>query len=120
MEEEYQRRSQDKEKKTKVKDEKKGEKEEKNSNVSEGKKSSVGDNFDVIEIPFIEYEKEDFLKVNNAFACTLLDVDLKFNPRLKNMILGSFEKYKKEIDTFLMRLKLMRKDSQDEVEDKHD
>ena len=119
MEEEYQR-SQYKEKEIEFKDEKQGETQEQASNVSEGKNSSVGDNFDDIDIPFIEDEKEYLLKANNAFSCTLLDVDLKFNPRHKNTILGSFEKYKKEIDTFLMRLKLKRKDLQDEVEDKND
>ena len=57
------------------------------------------------------------LRVNNAFACTLLDVDLKFNPRLKKKSLGSFEKYKKETETLLMRLKLKNKYLQDEMED---
>ena len=60
------------------------------------------------------------LRVKNAFACTLLDVDLKFNPRLKKKILGSFEKYKKETETLLMRLKLKNKDLQDELEDQND
>ena len=60
------------------------------------------------------------LRVNNTFARTLLDVDLKFNPRLKKKILGSFEKYKKETETLLMRLKLKNKDLQDELEDQND
>ena len=52
LEEEYQRRSQEKEKEIEVKDENKGEKEEQASNLSEDKKSSIGDNSDDIEIPF--------------------------------------------------------------------
>ena len=72
---EYQSRSQYKEKETEVKDEKQGEKDEQASNASEGKKYYVGYNYDDIEIPFREDEKEDLLKVNNAFGCTLLDVD---------------------------------------------
>ena len=58
MEEEYQRRSQDKEKETEVKDEKQGEKAEQASNVSKGKNSYVGDNSDDIEVPFMENEKK--------------------------------------------------------------
>ena len=95
-------------------------KEEQVSNVSKGKNSFVGDNSDDIEVPFTKYEKEDLLRVNNAFARTLLNVDLKFNPRLKQKILGSFEKYKKETETLLMRLKLKNKDLQDELEDQND
>ena len=60
------------------------------------------------------------VRVNNGFARTLLDVDLKFNPRLKKNMLGSFEKYKKETKEFLMRLKLKNKYLQDEPEDQND
>ena len=58
LEEEYQRRSQEKEKETEFKDQKQGEKEEQYSNVSKGKNSYVGDNSDDIEVPFMENEKK--------------------------------------------------------------
>ena len=42
------------------------------------------------EVVLTEDEEEVLLKENNAFTSTLLDIDLKFNPRLKNKILRSF------------------------------
>ena len=42
-------------------------------------------------------------------------VDLRFNPRLKNKILRSFEKYKEETKALLMKLKLKNKDLQDKL-----
>ena len=62
------------------------------------------------EVVLTEDEEEVSLKANNAFTSTLLDIDLRFNPRLKNKILRSFEKYKEETKPFLMKLKLKKKD----------
>ena len=56
------------------------------------------------EVVLTEHEEEVLLKENNAFTSTLLDIDLRFNPRLKNKMLRSFEKYKEETKSLLMKL----------------
>ena len=65
-------------------------------------------------------DEEVFLKANNAFTSTLLDIDLRFNPRLKNKISRSFEKYKEETKALLMKLKLKNKDLQNKLQDQND
>ena len=59
------------------------------------------------------------MKANNAFASTLLDIDIKFNPRLKKKILRSFEKYKEKTKALFMRMKLKNKGLEDELEDQN-
>ena len=59
------------------------------------------------------------MKANNAFTSTLLDIDLKFNPRLKKKILRLFEKYKQNTKSFFMRMKLKNKGLEDELEDQN-
>ena len=59
------------------------------------------------------------MKANNAFTYTLLDVDLKYHPRLKKKILRSFERYKEETKALLMCMKSKNKDLQDELEDQN-
>ena len=48
------------------------------------------------EVVLTEDEDEVLLKENNALTSTLTDIDLRFNPRLKNKMLRPFEKYKEE------------------------
>ena len=59
------------------------------------------------------------MKANNEFTSTLLDIDLKFNPRLKKKILRSFEKYKEKTKALFMRMKLKNKVLEDELEDQN-
>ena len=97
LEEECQRRSQDIEKETKVKDEKQEENHVHASDTSEGKHSSINENSECHDDESIltEDEQEILLKANNAFTSTLLDIDLKFNPRLKKKILRSLKNKKR-------------------------
>ena len=71
------------------------------------------------EVVLTEDEKEVLLKANNAFTCTLLDIGLKFNLRLKRNILGPFEKYKEETKDFLLRVKLKKKYLEYDLEDQN-
>ena len=48
------------------------------------------------EVVLTEDEEEVLMKANNALTSTLTNIDLRSNPRLKNKILRSFEKYKEE------------------------
>ena len=59
------------------------------------------------------------MKANNAFTSTLLDIDLKFNPRLKKKILRSFEKYKEKTKALFMRMQIKNKGLEDELEDQN-
>ena len=59
------------------------------------------------------------MKANNAFTSILLDIDLKFNPRLKKKILRSIEKYKEETKALFMRMKLKNKGLEFELEDQN-
>ena len=59
-----------------------------------------------------EDEEEVLLKANNAFTSILTDIGLRYNPKLKNKMLRSFEKYKEETKALLMKLKLKNKDLQ--------
>ena len=90
--------------------------------TSEGKYSSMDDNSECNddEVVLTEDEEEVLLKANNAFTSTLTDIDLRSNPRLKNKMLRSFEKYKEETKALLMKLKLMNKDLQDKLHDQND
>ena len=96
MEEEYQKKNQDKEKEAKVKDEKQEEKQVQASDRSEGK-YSMDDNSECNndEAVLTKNEEEVLLKANNAFTSTLSDIDLRSNPRLKNKMLRSFENTKR-------------------------
>ena len=66
------------------------------------------------EVVLTEDEEEVLLKANNAFTSTQTDIELRSNPRLKNKMLRSFEKYKEETKALLMKLKLKNKDLQDQ------
>ena len=66
------------------------------------------------EVVLTEDEEEVLLKANNALTSTLIDIDLRSNPRLKNKMMRSFEKYKEETKALLMKLKLKNKDLQDQ------
>ena len=67
-----------------------------------------------------EYEEEFLLKSNNALTRSLTDIDLRSNPRLKNKMMRSFEKYKEEKKYLLMKLKLKKKDLQGKLQDQND
>ena len=56
------------------------------------------------EVVLIEDEGEALLKANDALTCTLLDIDIKFNLRIRKNILKSFESYKEEIKALFMRM----------------
>ena len=72
------------------------------------------------EVVLTEDEEEVLLKANNAFTSTLIDIDLRSNPRLKNKMLRSFEKYKEETKALLMKLKLKNKYLQVKLQDQND
>ena len=72
------------------------------------------------EVVLREDEEEVLLKANNALTSTLTDIDLRSNPRLKNKMLRSFEKYKEETKALLMKLKLKNKDLQVKLQDQND
>ena len=77
------------------------------SDTSDCKHSSLDENSECNddEVILTEDEQEILLKANNAFTSTFLDIDLKFNPRLKKKILRSFEKYKEKTKAWFMRMK---------------
>ena len=121
MEEECQRRSQGIEKETKVKDEKQEEKHVQASDTSEGKHSSMDENYECNDDEFVLTgdEEEVLLKANDALTCMLLDIDLKFYLRLKKKILRSFESYKEETKPLFMRMKFKNKNLEDELENQN-
>ena len=117
LKEEYLKKNQDKEKEAEVKDERQEEKHVQASDISKGKYSSMDDNSESNDDEDVLTEDEDevLLKANNALTSTLANIDLRFNLRIKNKILRSFEKYKEETPTLLMKLKLKNKDLQDKL-----
>ena len=72
------------------------------------------------EVVLTEDEEEVLLKANNAFTSILSDIDLRFNPRLKNKMMRSLEKYKDETKALLMKLKLKNKDLKFKLQDQND
>ena len=120
--EEYLKKNQDKEKEAEVKDENQEENQVLASDTSEGKYSSMVDNSECNddEVVLTEDEEEVLLKANNALTSTLTDIDLRSNPRLKNKMLRSFEKYKEETKALLMKLKLKNKYLQVKLQDQND
>ena len=103
LEEEYQKKNQDKENEAKFKDEKQEEKQVQDSDTSEVKYSSMDDNSECTDDEVLTEDEEKVqLKANNAFTSTMSYIDLRSNPRLKNKMLRSFEKYKEETKTLLM------------------
>ena len=91
-----------KKRKQKLTDEKQEETKVEDSDTSEGKYSSMDDNYECNddEVVLTKYEEEVLLKANNAFTSTLLYIDLRFNPRLKNKILRSFKNKKRRQKLF--------------------
>ena len=71
------------------------------------------------EVVLTEDEEEVLLKANDALTCMLLDIDLKFNPRLKKKILRSFESYKEETKSLFMKMKFKNKNLEDELENQN-
>ena len=102
MESEYQRENQDTKMEIEVKPTvyvKQEENELQASNISKGKDHSDCSRFDCVEIENdIEYDKKYFL------ACLLMDIDLKYNLRLKRKKMGSFEKYHEKSMDILKKL----------------
>ena len=86
--------------------------------TSDCKHSSIDENSECNddEVILPEDEQEILLKANNAFTSTLLDINLKFNPRLEKKILRSFEKYKENAKALFMRIKLKNKGLEYELE----
>ena len=72
------------------------------------------------EVVLTEDEEEVLLKANNALTSILTDIDLRSNPRLKNKMLRSFEKYKEETKSLLMKLRLKKKYLQVNMQDQND
>ena len=58
-------------------------------------------------------------KDNDALTCTLFDIDLKLNLRLKKNILRSFESYKEETKSLFMKMKFKNKNLEDELENQN-
>ena len=72
------------------------------------------------EAVLTEDEEEVLLKANNALTSTLTEIDLRSNPRLKNKMMRSFEKYKEDTKSFLLKLQLKNKDLQVKLQDQND